>query len=111
MLPADLADALRPTLPGLAEDTIAAIGREVPDYQRPIEGPFGRGLVAGVERALERFVDQLGDPGGTPTDSSQRLYVGLGRGEMRAGRSLNALLSASRLGARLAWERFQAAAV
>src|SRR4051794_41879649 len=37
------------------------------------------------------------------------LYVGLGRGEMRAGRSLDALLAAYRLGARVAWRRLAAA--
>jgi hypothetical protein len=42
-------------------------------------------------------------------DRARETYVVLGRGEMRAGRSLDALLSAYRLGARLAWERFVAA--
>jgi len=36
-------------------------------------------------------------------------YVDLGRGEMRAGRSLDSLLSAYRIGARVAWRRFAAA--
>ena len=45
-----------------AEATIAAIGREVPDYARPLEGPFGRVLRIGVQRALERFVDQIERP-------------------------------------------------
>src|SRR3954471_8315949 len=61
-LPSELADALRPGLPDLAEEIITAIGREVPEYRRPLEGPFGRGLGAGVERALGRFVDTLVDP-------------------------------------------------
>jgi lambda repressor-like predicted transcriptional regulator len=37
------------------------------------------------------------------------VYVNLGRGEMRAGRSLDALLAAYRLGARVAWRRLAAA--
>jgi hypothetical protein len=103
-LPSELADALRPVLPGLAEEIIGAIGREVPEYARPLEGPFGRGLRAGVERALGRFVQTLVDP--TADDGrSREIYVALGQGEMRAGRSLDALLSAYRLGARIAWER------
>jgi hypothetical protein len=107
-LPPDLAGALRPVLPELAQDIIAAIGREVPDYARPLEGPFGRALRVGVERALARFVDGIEDP--TAGDGGAReIYVALGRGEMRGGRSLDALLSAYRLGARLAWERFVAA--
>ena len=62
-LPPELAAALRPVLPDLAQDIIAAIGREVPDYARPFEGPFGRALGVGVERALSRFVDGIEDPG------------------------------------------------
>ena len=107
-LPPVLADALRPSLAGLADQTIAAIGRELPDYARPLEGPFGRALNRGVHRALERFVDRIEDPeasdGGT-----RELYVALGAGEHRAGRSLDSLLGAYRIGARLAWERFVAA--
>src|SRR6266545_6528306 len=107
-LPPELAGALRPVLPDLAQDIIAAIGREVPDYARPLEGPFGRALRIGVHRALSRFVDAIEDP--TAGDGGAReIYVALGRGEMRGGRSLDALLSAYRIGARLAWERFVAA--
>jgi hypothetical protein len=103
-LPSDLADVLRPVLPSLAEEIITAIGAEVPEYARPLEGPFGRGLRAGVERALGRFVETLIDPADDDGETRE-IYVALGRGEMRAGRSLDALLSAYRLGARIAWER------
>ena len=107
-LPPELAKALRPALPALAQDTIVAIGREVPAYARPLEGPFGRALRIGVERALSRFVDSIERPG-DGDDGAREIYVALGRGEVRAGRSLDALLSAYRIGARLAWERFLAA--
>ncbi|HSD80828.1 MAG TPA: helix-turn-helix domain-containing protein [Solirubrobacteraceae bacterium] len=108
-LPPSLAAALRPTLPDLAAQTIAAIGREVPDYARPLEGPFGRALRTGVERALARFVDELERPSAPPDAAGAEIYRALGRAEQRAGRTLDALLSAYRLGARLAWERFVAA--
>src|ERR671937_1498905 len=107
-LPPELAAALRPALPELVQDIIAAIGRDVPDYARPLEGPFGRALRVGVERALRRFVDAIEDPG-SDDGGAREIYVALGRGEMRAGRSLDALLSAYRIGARLAWEHFVAA--
>jgi PucR-like helix-turn-helix protein len=107
-LPPELAAALRPCLPDLAQDIIAAIGRDVPDYARPLEGPFGRALRVGVQRALARFVDAIEDPG-ADDGGAREIYVALGRGEMRAGRSLDALLSAYRIGARLAWEHFVAA--
>lgn len=107
-LPPSLADALRPVLPGLAEETIVAIGREVPDYRRPLEGDFGRNLRLAIEVALGEFVDRIAEPG--PLEAKRRgIYRGLGRGEQRAGRSLGALLSAYRIGARLAWERFSEA--
>ena len=107
-LPPELAEALRPALPDLAQDIIVAIGREIPAYARPLEGPFGRALRVGVERALARFVDAIERPD-EDDGGAREIYVALGRGEMRAGRSLDALLSAYRIGARLAWERFLAA--
>src|SRR4051794_9163352 len=90
-LPTRLAAALRPALPGLADETIAAIGREVPDYARPLEGPFGATLSLGVQRALERFVDAIADGRvaiRAGEDTRSGIYVELGRGEQRAGRSL-----------------------
>jgi hypothetical protein len=104
-LPSELADALRPVLPDLADEIIAAIGQEVPAYRRPLEGPFGQGLRVGVQRALGRFVDTLVDPVVAADPNVREQNMALGRGEMRAGRSLDALLSAYRIGARIAWER------
>src|SRR4051812_48596547 len=99
------ADALRATLPDLADDIIAAIAAEVADYRRAMEGRFARGVRFGVEVALSRFVDVLA--GESPGDAGPRdTYVQLGAGEYRAGRSLDALLAAYRVGARLAWRRF-----
>jgi hypothetical protein len=107
-LPPSLAAALRPVLPELTDAIIAAIGTEVPAYARRLEGAFGRALRVGVRTALARFVDGIQDPAGEDPDA-RRLYVELGRAEFRGGRSLDALLSAYRIGARLAWERFVAA--
>lgn len=107
-LPPEVASVLRPELPALADEIVAAISEGVPDYAQPLEGPFGRGLRAGVEEALRRFakmVDQT-DGGREP---AREVYVNLGRGEMRAGRTLDALLAAYRLGARVAWRRLAAA--
>ena len=85
-------------LPALADEILAAIALEVPSYARPFEGDFGRGVNLGVQVALGRFLD--------PQAALDReVYVGLGRGEARVGRSLDALLSAYRVGARLAWAR------
>jgi PucR C-terminal helix-turn-helix domain len=107
-LPPSLATALRPALPDLTDAIIAAIGAEVPAYAQPLEGRLGRALRVGVRTALARFVDRIAEPGREDADA-RTLYMDLGRAEFRAGRSLDALLGAYRLGARLAWERFVAA--
>jgi PucR C-terminal helix-turn-helix domain/GGDEF-like domain len=104
-LPRETADVLRPVLSGLADETIAAIAAEVPDYARAMEGDFGRAVRRGVEIAFQRFLQLIEEPGADIRDASEA-YVNLGRGEYHAGRSLDALLSAYRVGARLAWRRF-----
>jgi hypothetical protein len=80
---------------------VAAIQREVPEYSRPLRGEFGRAILTGVEQALRRFVAEAE---GGETESA-RIYYALGRGEHRAGRSLDALQAAYRVGARVAWRR------
>lgn len=105
-LPKDLAEVLRPTVPSVSGEIVEAIGREVDEYRRPLEGPFGAAVREGSEVALERFVDLIGDPAPGPPGG---LYVALGRAEFRAGRTLDSLLAAYRLGARIAWRRCSAA--
>jgi len=107
-LPHEAATVFAPGLPALAEEIIEAISEGVPEYSLPLEGSFGRGLRRGVEEALGRFLDLFGSEG-DEADPRREIYVELGRGELRAGRPLEALLAAYRLGARVAWRR-QAAA-
>ncbi len=104
-LPPEAGDVLRPVLPGLADEMIAAIAAEVPGYARAMHGSFGQVVRLGVEVALGRFVELLVG-GATDEASARETYVNLGRGEFHAGRSLDALLAAYRLGARLTWRRF-----
>src|SRR5919197_694739 len=104
-VPPEAAGVLRPALPGLADEMIAAIAREVPDYARAMEGEFGQTVRIGVEVALNRFVDLLADPA-ADAGEARETYVNLGRGEYHSGRTLDALLAAYRVGARLAWRRF-----
>jgi PucR-like helix-turn-helix protein len=107
-LPPETAAALRPELPGLADEIVGAISREVPDYARPLEGPFGRALRAGVAEALRQFIAVV-EGRHAAREPGREVYVNLGRGEWRAGRSLDALLAAYRVGARVAWRRLAAA--
>lgn len=103
-LPAEEVGVFAPHLPRLADEIIAAIAAEVPAYARPLEGAFGRGVRRGVEQALVQFVEMVQSPG-AGRGAGRDVYVGLGRGEVRAGRSLDALLAAYRVGARVAWRR------
>ena len=62
-IPADAGKVLRPVLPSLSDEIIAAIAREVPDYSRPMEGEFGQVVRVGVERALRPLRRPIERPG------------------------------------------------
>src|ERR687898_75984 len=108
-LPADIADLLEPELDAITDEILATIAREVPDYARPLEGSFGRGVRTGVTEALRQFVELIRSPSGA-RGPGREVYVALGSGELRQGRTLDALQSAYRVGARVAWRRLAAAA-
>jgi hypothetical protein len=108
-LPPELADAIEPELPEATEEILATIAREVPEYARPLEGGFGVAIRTGVSEALRQFVALIRDPD-AGRDPGRDVYVGLGRGELREGRTLDALQSAYRVGARVAWRRVSTAA-
>src|SRR5215218_11019867 len=101
-LPPELADAIEPELPATTEEILATVAREVPEYARPLEGAFGAGIRTGVTEALRQFVALIRDPE-AGREPGRDVYVGLGRGELREGRTLDALQSAYRVGARVAW--------
>jgi hypothetical protein len=88
---------IRGSLGPIADAVVEAIQHEVPSYARPLEGDFGRGIRMGTEVALRRFVGDEQDA------RSDDVYRRLGAGEYRAGRGLDALQSAYRVGARVAW--------
>src|SRR5947209_8469951 len=104
-LPHDVADVLRPELGAIAREILRAIRQEVPEYARPLEGAFGEAVRTGVDQALQRFVRLISEPD-SPSGGEREIYVALGRGELRAGRTLDALQAAYRVGARVAWRRF-----
>jgi hypothetical protein len=104
-----LAPPLRATLPALVEETIEAVRTAVPVYARDLDGPFGEAVRLGVEQALGGFVELIA-AGPDARLPARGVYVALGRGEARSGRSLDALLGAYRAGAQLAWRRFAEAA-
>jgi hypothetical protein len=107
-LPEHVADLIEPELGAITEEILATIAREVPEYARPLEGRFGRGIRTGVGEALSQFVALIRDPE-AGRERGREVYVALGRGEQRQGRALDSLLAAYRVGARVAWRRMAAA--
>lgn len=107
-LPPAVADVLEPELPAIAAEVLGVISREVPEYMRPLEGAFGEAVRSGVDEALRRFVTLVREPEAAD-NAGRQVYVALGRAEQRAGRTLDALQAAYRVGARVAWRRFATA--
>ncbi|MBJ7330771.1 MAG: helix-turn-helix domain-containing protein [Solirubrobacteraceae bacterium] len=101
-VPPELADLIRPALPGIVEEIITAVRAEVAEYDQPMEGEFGRLISEGSTEALRQFVDLLGRDTDVP---DVRVYEEMGRAELRAGRTLDSLQSAYRVGARVAWRQ------
>ena len=107
--------ALRGVLPAVAEHTVAAVTVEVPSYAHAFSGPMGQRIEGAVQMALGAFLQlaarsQGSDPGPSMSAALEGAYE-LGRGEARSGRSVDALLSAYRVGARVAWRELSASAV
>jgi hypothetical protein len=100
-----VADLIEPELEAVTAEILETIGREIPEYVRPLEGSFGRGVRTGVGEALSQFVALIRDPE-TGRGLGREVYVELGRGELRQGRTLDSLQAAYRVGARVAWRRF-----
>jgi hypothetical protein len=96
---------LEPELEAATAEILRTIAEEVPEYARPLEGSFGRGLRTGVGEALRQFVALIRAPD-AGRGQGREVYVALGRGELRQGRTLDSLQAAYRVGARVAWRRF-----
>src|SRR5829696_8958771 len=102
-------------LPAVAEQTVATIVVEVPSYADAFAGEMGRAISNAVELALGGFLDLATAPGGVdpslPIGPALEGAYRLGRGEARSGRSMDALLAAYRVGARVSWRQMSATAV
>ncbi|HYO40103.1 MAG TPA: helix-turn-helix domain-containing protein [Nocardioidaceae bacterium] len=106
--------ALRDRLPSVATATVAAVVVEVPSYAGALSGSMGDNIEAAVQMALGGFLrlasGTRGSDPSTPLGPTLEGAYALGRGEARSGRSMDALLSAYRVGARVAWRELAAAA-
>jgi len=103
-----VADVIEPELEAVTGEILETIAAEVPEYARPLEGAFGRGIRRGVGEALSQFVALIRDPE-AGRELGREVYVALGRGELRQGRTLDSLQAAYRVGARVAWRRLAGA--
>jgi hypothetical protein len=111
----DVIEALQAVLPRMAERTVTAVTVEVPSYTRAFSGRMGQTIENAVQMALGAFLrlavrSHDSDPAATLTPALDGAYE-LGRGEARQGRSMDALLSAYRVGARVAWRELSSTAV
>jgi hypothetical protein len=107
--------ALEGVLPAVAGHTVAAVTVEVPSYADAFSGRMGQRIEGAVQMALGAFLQLAArphdaDPGPTLSPALEGAYE-LGRGEARQGRSIDALLSAYRVGARVAWRELSETAV
>src|SRR5215212_5337034 len=110
-----LLDLLRRRLPEVATHTIAAVTDEVPSYAGAFGGPSDDNVENAVQMALAGFLrlaarGRVADQAQPNSPALEGAYA-LGRGEARSGRSADALLSAYRVGARVAWRELAATAV
>ncbi|SCL72126.1 PucR C-terminal helix-turn-helix domain-containing protein [Micromonospora citrea] len=114
-LDARVAGALRDQLPLLAERTITAITAEVPSYSGTLTGQMREKIETAVQVALGTFLQLIersqGADASTPLVGALEAAYALGSGEARSGRSMDALLAAYRVGARVSWREMSTTTV
>jgi hypothetical protein len=106
---------LRARLPAVAGHTVSAVTVEVPSYAGALSGQMGENIEGAVQIALGTFLKLVersdeSDPS-TPLEPALEAAYALGRGEARSGRTMDALLAAYRVGARVAWREMSTTAV
>src|SRR5919112_5984551 len=114
-LPAEVAAAVRAELAEVADATVREIIVEVPSYAEEFTGHMGQVIGNAVQLALAGFLElataRSGADPSTPIRPALEGAYELGRGEARSGRSMDALLAAYRVGARVSWRHMSASAV
>jgi PucR C-terminal helix-turn-helix domain len=107
-----IVDRIRTHLDAIAAEMIKEVQAQIPEYARPLDPVYARTVQLAVEEALRHLVDRLAvAPGSwhaaaaprTPDDGWRELFRAIGAGELREGRSLDALHAALRLCTRVGW--------
>src|SRR3712207_4960864 len=93
VLPKRLADILRPELASLATEIVEEIQAKIPNYARPLDGPYGKSIRAGVQHATSLFIEQIANPDASALRCYE-VHQKLGQNEMREGRTLDDLQAA-----------------
>ena len=102
---------MRDALPDVADKAVVAIIEEVPGYAGALTGKMGETIRRAVQVALGGFLNLAKEDAGSPQAPAIEGAYQLGRGEARSGRSMEALLAAYRIGARVAWRDMSRQAV
>jgi hypothetical protein len=106
---------LTAAVPAAADEAVETIMVEVPSYAGALTGTMGQTIRRAVQLALANFLSMAarGDvtDAAVPSAKSTAAAYDLGRGEARSGRSVDALLAAYRIGARVSWRHFSEVAV
>lgn len=104
VLPPEIAERLREVVPTVADAAVAAIIEGVPSYANALSGPMGETISRAVQLALGGFLSLAGrSDASAPQPAAIEAAYQLGRGEARSGRTMEALLAAYRIGARVSW--------
>ncbi|MGI8631570.1 MAG: PucR family transcriptional regulator [Solirubrobacterales bacterium] len=98
----------------MAASTAAAVIAEVPGFSS-LRGPAGATLDEAVEVALRGFLSLASRSADSDAASPHQPMLDaaytLGRGEVRSGRTMDVLLAAYRVGARVAWREWSRVAI
>ncbi len=102
-------------VPAVSDDIVAAIMAEVPAYHGAFSESLGRRIKQIVEAGLFGFLGLTRGSSHTdpfiPLAPSTAAAYDVGKSEARSGRSMDALLAAYRVGARVAWRGLSREAV
>jgi hypothetical protein len=88
----------------LADEIMREIQGRIPEFARAADEYHHHAVRTAVEHALRRFLDIL-ERRDTDNTDWREAYRAIGAGEMREGRSLDALQAAIRVGGRVGWRR------
>lgn len=98
---------IRPAIDRVIRDIVREVRRAVPAYAQPQESDVSRVLVGSVERAAHQLVEAIGNPDADRAEW-EKWFRNIGRLEYHEGRSMDALQTAVRVGARVGWRHIQA---